>query len=152
MNKENEWDQIADTVEGPIEREMREEIIEAFKYLKIGKVTGPTEVYAEMILASEDIGIRALMEHCHRILDEKGMPEDGSTSAAIRIFKEKADIMNCDMHRGVKLQEHAMKIVEKLLEKRLRKTVMIYDMQFGFMPGKGTIDAVFILRWIQKNT
>ena len=53
MNEENEWDQIADAdaVEGPIERVMREEIMEAFKYLKIGKATGPTEVHAEMILA-----------------------------------------------------------------------------------------------------
>ena len=33
MNEENEWDQMADTnaVEGPIERVMREDIIEAFK-------------------------------------------------------------------------------------------------------------------------
>ena len=37
MNEENEWDQIADTVEGPIERMVREDIMEAFKYLKIGK-------------------------------------------------------------------------------------------------------------------
>ena len=41
MNEENEWDQIADTVEGPIERMMREEIMEALKYLKIGKAPGP---------------------------------------------------------------------------------------------------------------
>ena len=38
---------------------------------------------------------------------------------------------------------------EKLLEKRLRKIVAIDDMQFGFIPDKGTIDAVFILRHIQ---
>ena len=31
MNEENEWDQIADTVEGPIERVVREEIMEVFK-------------------------------------------------------------------------------------------------------------------------
>ena len=37
-----------------------------------------------------------------------------------------------------------MKIVEKALEKRLRKIVTIDDMQFGYVPGKGTIDAVFI--------
>ena len=37
MNEENEWDQIADTVVGPIVRVMREEIMEAFNYLKIGK-------------------------------------------------------------------------------------------------------------------
>ena len=40
-----------------------------------------------------------------------------------------------------------MKIVQKVLE----KIVMVDDMQVGFMPGKGTIDAVFILRWIQKE-
>ena len=39
----NEWDQIADTVEEPIERVMREEIMEALKYLKIGKAPGPTD-------------------------------------------------------------------------------------------------------------
>ena len=37
MNEENELDQIADAVEGPIEGVMREEIMEAFKYVKIGK-------------------------------------------------------------------------------------------------------------------
>ena len=57
--------------------------------------------------------------------------------------------MNCGMHRGVKLLEHATKIVEKVLEKTL--TVTIDGMQFGFVPGKGTIDAVFILRRIQEG-
>ena len=45
------------------------------------------------------------------------MPEDWSTSVVIPIFKGKGDIMNCHMHRGVKLLGHALKIVEKLLEK-----------------------------------
>ena len=73
-------------VEGSIVREMSKEIMEAFKYLKIGKVPGLTEVYAEIILASGDVEIRALMEHCQRILDGKGMPEDWATSVAIHIF------------------------------------------------------------------
>ena len=59
--------------------------------------------------------------------------------------------MNCGMHRGVKLLEHAMKIVEKVLRKRLGTIVVIDDMKFGFMPGKGTIDAVFISRRIQEE-
>ena len=60
INEENELDQTADadTVEGLIERVMREEIMEAFKHLKIGKAPGSTEVYPEMILASGDVGIR----------------------------------------------------------------------------------------------
>ena len=44
-----------------------------------------------------------------------------------------------------------MEIVEKALEKRLRKIVTIDDMQFGYVPGKGTIDAVFIKRRIQEE-
>ena len=59
--------------------------------------------------------------------------------------------MNCGVHRGVKLLENTMKIVEKILEKRLIIIATIDDMQFSFMPGKGTIDAIFILRWIQEE-
>ena len=39
-----------------------------------------------------------------------------------------------------------MKTVEKVLERRLQHMVKVDEMQFGFMPGKGMIDAVFILR------
>ena len=44
-----------------------------------------------------------------------------------------------------------MKIVEKVLENRLRCIVKVNEMQFGFMPGKGTVDAVFILRRLQEE-
>ena len=57
--------------------------MEAFKHLKNGKAPGSAEVHAKMILASEDIGNRALMELCQIILDGKGMPVDWATSVAI---------------------------------------------------------------------
>ena len=34
-------------------------------------------------------------------------------------FKGKGDAMSCGAYRGVKLREHSMKIVEKVLERRL---------------------------------
>ena len=40
----------------------------------------------------------------------------------------------------MKLLEHAMKIVERVLEKRIRSMVNVDEMQFGFVPGKGTVD------------
>ena len=52
--------------------------------------------------------------------------------------------MNCGMYMGVRLIEHSMKIAEKVHDKILRKIATIDDMQFGFMSGKCTIDAVFI--------
>ena len=90
--------------------------MEASKYLKIGMAPASAEVRAEMILASGYVGIRVLMELCHRILDRKVMPEDWATSVVIPIFEGKGDIKNCDMYRGVKLLEHAIKIVERVLE------------------------------------
>ena len=47
--------------------------------------------------------------------------------------------------------EHAMKILERILEARLRKQVVIDNMQFGFTPGKSTSDAIFILRQLQEK-
>ena len=59
--------------------------------------------------------------------------------------------MNCSMHRGVKLLEHAMKIVEKTLDKILRNVVTIDDIKFGTIPVIGTIDAVFTSRRIHEE-
>jgi len=57
----------------------------------------------------------------------------------------------CGSYRGIKLLEHAMKVVERIFEHRIRQQIDIYDMQFGFMKGKGTIDAIFIVRQMQEK-
>ena len=44
-----------------------------------------------------------------------------------------------------------MKVVERVFEKRLRRIVYVNEVQFGFMPERGTIDAVFILRRMQEE-
>ena len=38
--------------------------------------------------------------------------------------------------------EHAMKVLERIFEYRIWQQVEIDDMQFGFMKGKGTTDAI----------
>ena len=47
--------------------------------------------------------------------------------------------------------EHAMKVVERIFEDRIRQQIDIDDMQFGFMKGKGTTDAIFIVRQTQEK-
>ena len=44
-----------------------------------------------------------------------------------------------------------MKVVEKIFEHRIRQQIEIDDMQFGFMKGKGTTDAIFMARQVQEN-
>jgi len=60
--------------------------------------------------------------------------------------------MECGSYRGMKLLEHAMKMVERIFEHRIRQQqIDIGYMQFGFLKGKGTTDAIFIVRQMQEN-
>ena len=54
-------------------------------------------------------------------------------------------------YRAIKLLEKQMKLLERVLEKRIRCQVSIDNIQFGFMPGKGTTDAIFIMRQVQEK-
>ena len=47
------------------------------------------------------------------------MPVERALNIVAPIFKGKADIRNCSCYRAVKLLEHGMKVVERVLEKRL---------------------------------
>ena len=79
------------------------------------------------------------------------MPDEWKTSVIVPIFKGKGDVMSCESFRGVKLLEHATKIVERMLERRIRTVVNLNEMQFGFMPGKGAVHAIFIVRRMQEG-
>ena len=59
--------------------------------------------------------------------------------------------MNSGSYIGVKLLEHAMKILKKVLERRIRTLISLNKVQFGIMPGKGIVDARFIVRRMQAD-
>jgi len=40
--------------------------------------------------------------------------------------------------------EHAMKVVEMIFEHRILQHIEVDDMQFGFMKGKGSTDAILL--------
>ena len=73
-------------------------------------------------------------------------------SSLVPIFKKKGNLLNPNSYSGIKLLEHAFKLYEKVLDVRLREVVDIDKMQYGFMPGRGTVDAVFVLRNLVKNS
>ena len=44
-----------------------------------------------------------------------------------------------------------MKIVERVLKRRIGTLTNLNKMEIGFMPGKGTMDAIFIVRKMQEE-
>ena len=57
------------------------------------------------------------------MLDGSGVPDEWKTSVIVPIFKGKGDVMSCGSYRGMKLLEHAMKIVERVLERRIQTLI-----------------------------
>ena len=47
------------------------------------------------------------------------------SSVVLPIYKGKGDPMECGSYRGIKLLEHAMKVVERIFEERIRQQIDI---------------------------
>ncbi|MBJ5565719.1 reverse transcriptase family protein, partial [Salmonella enterica subsp. enterica serovar London] len=153
LNVENAWDKNASSgkVEGPSCRITEAEVEKAIGRMKKGKAAGPTGVVTEMLKASQEVGVQWLTDLSNRIIDEGSFPVDWERSVIIPVYKGKGDPLECGSYRAVKLLEHAMKVVERVLEQRIRNQVRVDEMQFGFMPGKGTTDAIFLVRQLQEK-
>jgi hypothetical protein len=73
------------------------------------------------------------------------MPEEWR-STLVPVFKNKGDIQSCTNYRGIKLMSHTMKLWERVSEHRLRGMTHITINQFGFMPRRSTMEAIFLIR------
>ena len=65
-------------------------------------------------------------------------------STIVSGFKGKGDATICNNFRGLKMLKQIMKIVERILDRIIRTRVDINSMQFGFIPGRSTTDAIYI--------
>ena len=79
------------------------------------------------------------------------MPDEWRKSVIIPIYKNKGDIQNCLNYRGIKLMSHTMKLWERVIEYHLRKITKVSENQFGFMPERSTMEAIFLLRQLMER-
>ena len=61
----------------------------------------------------------------------------------------KGDALERGNYRGLKLSDQVMKLLKRVLDSFIRE--MVDAMQFGFVPGRGTTDAIFIIRQLQEK-
>ena len=71
-------------------------------------------------------GGASLFRQCNGIVKEGSIPEDWKSSVVLPIYKGKGDPMECGSYRGIKLLEHAMKVVEMILEYRFLSFLQTY--------------------------
>jgi len=153
LNEENTWDNATtcEKVEGPCELIRRDEILKALRMMKKGKAAGPTDIVSEMFMADKECSVDCLTSLCNLIVAQGRIPDDWRGSILLPVFKGKGDQMECGSYRAIKLLEHAMKVIERVFERKIREKVKIDAMQFGFMTGKGNTDAIFTVWQMQQK-
>ena len=129
----------------------REEVVHALRKMKNGKATGPDLIPVEVWKALGEEGVDILYDLMVKILGQEKIPEEWWESILIPIFKGKGDAQDCSNYRGIKLMSHTLKILERMMDGRLREEVEIGREQLGFMKGRGTTDEIFCLRQLMEK-
>jgi hypothetical protein len=79
------------------------------------------------------------------------MPEEWRRSILVPIFKNKGDVQSCTNYRGIKLINHTTKLWERVIEHRFRRATRVTQNQFGFMPRRSTMEAIFLLQQLMER-
>ena len=85
------------------------------------------------------------------IICDGKVPSDWEQSFIICLYKGKGDALVRGNYRGLKPTEQVMKILERIVDGLIRQLVSIDDSQFGFVPGRGTTDTIFVVRRLQEQ-
>ena len=127
---ENDWDGEVDCPEviGPHCLISEEEVSAAIKGLKIGKAAGPTGVVSEMMKAACGFGSRWMTDLINNIVKEGCIPDDWRKSILVPVYKGKGDPLVCRSYRAIKLLEQPMKVLERVLEKRVRCQLITFSL------------------------
>ncbi|KAK3526744.1 hypothetical protein QTP70_032114, partial [Hemibagrus guttatus] len=146
MNEENKREKRVEgvnSVEQKVDKIRKDEVRKALKRMKSGKAVGPDDILVEVWECLGEAAVEFLTSLFNRVLESEKMAEEWRRSVLVPIFKNKSDMQSCSNYRGIKLMSHTMKLWETVVEARLRKVVEICEQQYGFMPRKSTIDAIF---------
>ena len=99
-----------------------------------------------MLKAAPDICSKITADLINAIIHEGKVPVDWSDSIIASLFKGKGDALDRNNYRRLKYTDRVLKAIEKVVENIIREIVNIDEMQFGFCPGGGTANAIFIIR------
>ena len=155
LNAEFDWDpnHLSDEspVEGPPIPITIDMVKKAISQMKVGKAPGPSGIVVEMIRAAGDTGASVICDLAAAIIRDGKVPCDWEQSFIVCLYKGKGDTLERGNYRGLKFTEQVMKVLERIVDGLIRQVVSIDVSQFGFVPGRGTTDAIFVVRQLHVN-
>ena len=132
---------------------MQSEVEKAIKEMRNKKATGDDDVPGDVLKLFGEGGLKIMTKLINTIYETVEWPKDFTEFTMITL-KKKPQATKCSDHRSISLIAHTAKIVAKILRRRIEKEIegVLGEDQFGFRRGKGTTDAVGMLRIISERT
>ncbi|ETN75810.1 hypothetical protein NECAME_12119 [Necator americanus] len=114
--------------------------------MKSNKATGPDDVTADVWKLLGDRMSVWFATLFNKIVAEGRTLDVWQTSVTVPVWKGKGDTADCTSYRPIRLLCHTMKVLERVLDARLRKIVSVSLNQCGFVKDCSTIDAIHAVR------
>ena len=154
FNVEFDWDpdhlSYQPPVEGPPTPITIDMVKKALSQTKAGKALGPSGIVVEMIRAVGDMGASMIRDLAAAIIRDGKVPSDWEQNFIVCLYKGKGDALERGNYRVLELTDQVMKILERIVDILIRQLMSIDDSQFGFIPGRGTTDAI-VVRQLQEK-
>jgi retron-type reverse transcriptase len=117
------------------------------------KATGDDDVPGDVLKLFGERGLKIMTKLINTIYEIGEWPKD-FTEVTMFALKKKPQATKCSDHRAISLIAHTAKIVAKILRRRIEKKIkdVFGEDQFGFRRGKGTRNAIGMLRIISERT
>lgn len=131
-----------------------DEFTAAINRLKNSKTPGvdslPSEIYK---YGGPNIKGR-LFDLVKKIWEYEAIPQDWKDASICKLYKGKGNVSDCSSYRGISLLSTAGKVLAHIINKRLSllAETLLPETQCGFRPGRGTIDAIFVVKQIKKKS
>jgi len=125
----------------------------AIKEMRNKKATGDDDVSGDVLKLSGEGGLKIMTKLINTIYETGEWSKD-FTEVTMIALKKKPQATKCSDHRTISLIARTAKIVAKILTRRIEKKIedVHGEDQFGFRRGKGTRDAIGMLRIISERT
>ena len=125
----------------------------ALKGMPMRKSPGPDDIVTEMLVAAGDMWIAELTKLSNMMYIQGGFPSELNKSIFITLPKVNG-ATKCEKHRTISLMSHITKLVLRIVINRIRGRTLheVSLEQYGFMPDKGTRNAIFVLKRLVERS
>ena len=101
-----------------------------------------------MLEMAGDVGVKWTGRLLNVCMQEGRIPKEWRMGLIVPIWKRKGDVHDPRKYRGITLLSQVLKLLERVLDARIRRRVEgdFGEEQQGFRKGRGTADGMYVLR------